>query len=181
MDNAYPPEAWKRLGEKLRERRGELGYGFRQRKQFLEDRGGPPPSAKMLDRIENGSRTYYPDATIATLERIYAYQRGSFEAILKGDEPVPLAGGPRLSPVPDPSPPLDLSTADDAVISAFIGAWPEEPPREKQRKEIMQATWNAYLATRTARDLAVDALTAVLWRGTPRLHLRAREEDRESS
>lgn len=184
MDNAYPPEAWKRLGERLKERRAELGYGFRRRKQFLVDRGGPnPPSGKMLDRIENGSRSYYPDATVATLERIYGYERGSFEAILKGDEPVPLADGPRLSPVPDPAPPLDLSTADDALIGMFIEAWREDTEDDRRLKEALRRTWQLYTVAKGDRGTVVDALAALLHRGVPRLYLRerAREEGRESS
>lgn len=89
MDNTYPPDAWKRLGKRLQDRRGQLGYGFRQRRRFLEDRGGPgAPSDKMLSRIENGARADYPDETIAALERLYDCKPGSFEAILRDEEPV---------------------------------------------------------------------------------------------
>lgn len=90
MDNAYPHEAWRRLGKVLEMRRGQLGYGFRRREQFLQDRGGPPPSVKTLARLERGERADYPPATIARLESLYGYAPGSFEAILAGRDPVPL-------------------------------------------------------------------------------------------
>lgn len=94
MDKTYPPDAWKHLGKVLERRRGQLGYGFRQRGEFLRAKGGPPPSAKMLARLERGERTAYPDSTLTLLESMYGYAPGSFEAILRGEEPVPLPGTP---------------------------------------------------------------------------------------
>lgn len=153
MDKTYPPEAWKLLGERLRERRGELGYGFRQRKQFLEDRGGPPPSGKMLDRVENGSRTYYPDATIATLERMYGYRPGSFEAILQGRDPVlllpPDSPRPLLAAVPPPpvlpDDPTDQQVAqfiirqvDDTLVMDLWRAWTFRPASREQRLAMVR-------------------------------------------
>lgn len=90
MDKTYPPEAWKRLGAVLEARRGQLGYGFRRREQFLQDRGGPPPSVKTLARLERGERASYPPATVARLESLYGYAPGSIDAILAGRDPVPL-------------------------------------------------------------------------------------------
>lgn len=86
MDNTYPPEAWRRLGKALEKRRGQLGYGYRQRGNFLRDRNGTL-SAKTLARVERGERGDYPDATIAALEALYGYAPGSFAAILSGREP----------------------------------------------------------------------------------------------
>jgi len=94
MDSTYPPEAWKRLGKVLEARRGQLGYGFRQRERFLADRGGPPPSVKMLARLERGERTSYPPATVTLLESLYGYAPGSFDAVLAGGEPAPLPAAP---------------------------------------------------------------------------------------
>lgn len=103
MDKTYPPDAWKRLGKTLEARRGELGYGFRQREKFLADRGGPPPSPKMLARLERGERDSYPDATVRRLETLYQYAPGSFEAILAGGEgtPLPAPAPPKLTVAPN--------------------------------------------------------------------------------
>lgn len=98
MDKKYPPEAWRRLGRELEARRGRLGYGFRQRGEFLADRGGEkPPSAKMLARLERGERASYPESTITRLESLYGLAPGSFEAALAGGE---------LQPLPPDPPPL---------------------------------------------------------------------------
>ena len=112
MDNVYPRDAWKRLGEMLEARRGQLGYGYRQREQFLAARGGPPPSLKTLARLERGERTRYPPATVTRLEAMYGWAPGSFASVLEGGDPVPLPVPPapgRLYPVPLP---LDVPPAD---------------------------------------------------------------------
>lgn len=83
MDKAYPPEAWRRLGRALEARRGQLGYGFRQRERFLADHGGPPPSVKTLARLERGERTAYPPGTVTRLESLYELASGSFGAFLE--------------------------------------------------------------------------------------------------
>lgn len=91
--------------------------------------------------------------------------------------------GPRLSPVPDPAPPLDLSTADDALIGMFIEAWREDTEDDRRLKEALRRTWQLYTVAKGDRGTVVDALAALLHRGVPRLYLRerAREEGRESS
>jgi transcriptional regulator with XRE-family HTH domain len=111
MDKTYPPEAWLLLGKTLEQRRAQLGYGFRQRRKFLADRGGVnPPSTKMLDRLERGERTTYPDTTVTYLEALYGYEAGSFEAILNGDEPQVFQAAQRPAAVPAPV--LSVSDAD---------------------------------------------------------------------
>ena len=143
MDKVYAPEDWKRLGEVLEARRGQLGYGFRQRERFLADRGGPPPSGKTLARLERGERTAYPPGTVTLLESLYELAPGSFEAFLsrRGDlEPLPLAPGPvPLRPVAPVLPATAASEAGavlaplldrysgDEVIAA-IGAQRGKPP-----------------------------------------------------
>lgn len=103
MDITYNPEDWRRLGKILQQRRGQLGYGYRQRRKFLADRGGDsPPSDKMLDRLERGERTSYPDDTIAYLESLYGYAPGAFAAILQGREPPPASELRHLAAVPSP-------------------------------------------------------------------------------
>jgi len=119
MDKAYPPEAWKRLGRELERRRGQLGYGFRQRENFLRDRGGPPPSLKMIARLERGERTSYPAATITALESLYGYAPGSFEAILEGREPVPALRAEALPAAPSPLP-LSLEGDEETVARTIM-------------------------------------------------------------
>jgi hypothetical protein len=89
----YPPEAWERLGEALRKRRGQLGYGFRQRGDFARDRGAKL-STKTLARLELAQRDAYPDDTLAAVEVIYRWQPGSAEAVLRGGEPAPFPETP---------------------------------------------------------------------------------------
>ena len=89
MDN-YPPEAWQRLGKALERRRGQLGYGYRQRGTFLRD-SGVNLSVKTIARLERGERGAYPDGTISMIERIYRVTPGSVEDVLRGGELTPLA------------------------------------------------------------------------------------------
>jgi hypothetical protein len=97
----YAPEAWERLGSALRKRRGQLGYGFRQRGTFARDRGGKL-SAKTLSRLEHGERPgLYTDETLALAEVIYRLEPGSIESFLRGGELVPMAE-PRPEPAPRP-------------------------------------------------------------------------------
>jgi hypothetical protein len=98
----YPPEAWERLGAALRKRRGQLGYGFRQRGTFARDRGGKL-SAKTLSRLEHGERPgLYADETLTLAEVIYGLEPGSIEAFLDGGELMPADGRPEPAPAPRP-------------------------------------------------------------------------------
>jgi hypothetical protein len=87
----FPHEAWVRLGKALERRRGQLGYGFRQRGEFAQNSG---LSAKTLARLEHAERDAYPEDTLALAERIYRWQPGSALSVLRGGEPVPALGSP---------------------------------------------------------------------------------------
>jgi hypothetical protein len=137
MDKTYPPDAWKRLGKALEARRGELGYGFRRRRDFLADRGGPPPSEKMLARLERGERTSYPPATAGRLESLYELAPGAFEAFLQagGDKPLePLPSPPRPALVPPlPSP---------GALAAWLESSPDELIRQVfSRDDVLSKIW----------------------------------------
>jgi hypothetical protein len=100
--DTYPHEAWQRLGRALERRRGELGYGFRQRGRFTREQGGGRISIKTISRLEKGERASYPQATVGAAETIYQWAPGSFEAVLRGGEPRPLAvrpASPRRNPL----------------------------------------------------------------------------------
>lgn len=92
--DTYPPEAWRRLGLALQRRRAELGYGFRQRGQFACEQGGGKLSTKTISRLEKGERDSYPESTVATAEAMYRWGSGSFDSVLEGGEPYPLASAP---------------------------------------------------------------------------------------
>src|SRR5260370_39635619 len=100
--DTYPHEAWQRLGRALERRRGELGYGFRQRGRFTRERGGGRISIKTISRLEKGERASYPQATVGAAETIYQRAPGSFEAVLRGGDRRPLAvtqPAPRRNPL----------------------------------------------------------------------------------
>jgi hypothetical protein len=108
MDN-YSYDAWLRLGRLLERRRGELGYGFRQRARFARERGedsGTTFSVKTISRLEKGHRSSYPESTLGAIEAMYQWSPGSIEAVLRGGEPNPL-----LPDVPPGRNPLTTSYA----------------------------------------------------------------------
>jgi transcriptional regulator with XRE-family HTH domain len=135
MDN-FPHEAWVRLGKALERRRGQLGYGFRHRREFAQGTG---LSAKTLSRMERAERESYPDDTIALAEVIYKWEPGSVLAVLRGGEPSPspgTLGGPPSAPAgpPDLSAlPPDLRRTFDRAFE-FLDSRIEEVRREERRR-----------------------------------------------
>jgi hypothetical protein len=93
--DTYPYEAWLRLGRMLERRRGELGYGFRQRARFARERGGGKISVKTISRLEKGERDSYPESTVGTVEMMYQWAPGSIETVLTGGEPHALLISPQ--------------------------------------------------------------------------------------
>jgi hypothetical protein len=85
--DTYAYEAWLRLGRMLERRRGELGYGFRQRARFARERGSGKISVKTISRLEKGERDSYPESTVGTVETMYQWAAGSVESVLSGGEP----------------------------------------------------------------------------------------------
>jgi hypothetical protein len=85
--DTYPYQAWLRLGRMLERRRGELGYGFRQRARFARERGSGKISVKTISRLEKGERDSYPESTVGTIESMYQWAPGSIESVLAGGEP----------------------------------------------------------------------------------------------
>jgi hypothetical protein len=100
--DSYPPEAWRRLGDVLAARRGQLGYGFRRRREFAEA-NGLKLSARTLQRLEQGERDAYPEETVAIAETIYRLEPGSIAAVLRGGAAAPMAEAREPAPF-DPTP-----------------------------------------------------------------------------
>lgn len=75
-----------RLGNALSQRRGQLGYGFRRRREFARRSG---LAARTLARIEHAERDAYPAETIGLIEAIYHWRPGSIARVLAGDDPEP--------------------------------------------------------------------------------------------
>jgi hypothetical protein len=90
----YPNDAWQRLGRMLERRRGELGYGYRQRTRFVMERGVGLISVKTISRMEKGERCFYPESTVGTVESMYQWSPGSVECVLMGGDPSPLLAPP---------------------------------------------------------------------------------------
>ena len=156
--DTYPAEAWRRLGRLLERRRGELGYGFRQRARFARECGGGMISVKTISRLENGERDSYPESTVGTVEALYQWSPGSVESVLKGGEPNPLipalslARNPITSPVAAPTGGERIAGwvfvrmrqrgHSDNVIHDFLDAegLPREPTTVSAVRRIAEAT-----------------------------------------
>lgn len=129
--DSYSPEAWRRLGRILERRRGELGYGFRQRARFARERGGGTISVKTISRLEKGERGSYPQSTIGSIETIYQWSPGSVESVLLGGDPDPLLA---VRPRQD-----DSITSPDAPATAGerIASWIYVRMRQRGADEDM--------------------------------------------
>jgi hypothetical protein len=181
--DTYPHEAWQRLGRALERRRGELGYGFRQRGRFSRELGGGRISVKTISRLEKGERGSYPQATVGAAEAIYRWAPGSFEAVLRGGDPDPLPvagpGGRRPAAGGEHGPPTPgerlaswvyvrmraLGRAD-ADIHQFIAAegLPREPTTLSAVQRIVAAT-----GASVAEVLALLGIDDMTGRRTPQL------------
>lgn len=115
--DTYSHEAWRRLGRVLERRRGELGYGFRQRARFARERGSGKISVKTISRLEKGERDSYPESTVGTVETMYKWAPGSVESVLVGGEPNALLIAP-------PSGRNPITTADAPSTSGErLASW----------------------------------------------------------
>lgn len=176
----YPPDAWRRLGRLLERRRGELGYGFRQRARFVRDGGDGLISVKTISRLENGERDSYPESTIGTVEAIYRWLAGSVESVLEGGDPDPLPITPAARDTltnPDAPPSAGERIAGwvyvrmkqrghtDNVIHDFLDAegLPREPTKISAVKRIADAT-----GATVAEVLALLGVEDINVRGTLR-------------
>ena len=158
MMDTYPFEAWQRLGNLLERRRGELGYGFRQRARFVVERGGGRISVKTISRLEKGERGAYPESTIGTIEAMYQWSPGSVEAVLKGGDPNMILVAPATDRNPITSPYTPPTAGErlaswiyvrmrqrghsDSSIHEFLDAeeFPREPSTISAVRRIAQAT-----------------------------------------
>jgi hypothetical protein len=158
VTDTHSHEAWLRLGRMLERRRGELGYGFRQRARFARERGGGNISVKTISRLEKGERGYYPESTVGTVETMYQWAPGSVESVLLGGEPTVL-----LTALPPGRNPITTAYApptsgerlaswmfvrmrqrghSDEVIHAFLASegLPREPTTVSAVRRIADAT-----------------------------------------
>jgi hypothetical protein len=180
--DTYPHEVWQHLGRALERRRGELGYGFRQRGRFIRERGAGMISIKTISRLEKGERSSYPESTIGAAEAMYQWAPGSFESVLRGGEPDPLvvAPAPRRNPITTGhAPPTSgeritswvyvrmrqLGHSDDAVHE-FIAAegLPREPTTVSAVQRIAEVT-----GASVAEILALLGVEDINARRAPRL------------
>jgi hypothetical protein len=158
MMDKYSFESWRRLGRILERRRGELGYGFRQRALFARDQGSGKISVKTISRLEKGERDSYPESTVGAIEAMYQWLPGSVELVLKGGEPS--AAPANTHAVGNPITSMDAprtsgerlaswiyvrmwerGTSDDAIIDFLAQeGLPREPTSVVAVKRIADAT-----------------------------------------
>ncbi|SNS57610.1 hypothetical protein SAMN05443665_100671 [Actinomadura meyerae] len=110
----HPPAAWRRLGQMVRQRRIELGFGSQA---SLAAEGGP--SLSVVNKIETGRGRDYTDRVIIPLEDRLGWRRGSFRSILDGGEPVLVDAA---APSPAPAAPAPAPAAEHS----HDGNYPEE-------------------------------------------------------
>jgi hypothetical protein len=142
----------------LERRRGELGYGYRQRARFVSERGAGRISVKTISRLEKGERGSYPESTIGTIEAMYQWSPGSVESVLMGVDPNPLLADPppHRNPITSPfTPPtsgerlaswvyvrMRQRGCGDEAIHEFLDAegFPREPTTISAVRRIAEAT-----------------------------------------
>lgn len=122
---------WRRLAQVAARRRAELDLTQAQ----VAERG--PLSLDRVQAIEGAKRKKYRLSTLLALERALAWDSGSVERVLDGNEPIPL-GGVQKRPsveVREPSAPvkehLPPAYRDVKVINITDGD-----------EEFMQVLWN---------------------------------------
>jgi hypothetical protein len=178
--DTFPTEAWHRLGRILERRRGELGYGYRQRARFVIDRGGGKISVKTISRLEKGERCSYPESTVGTVESMYQWSPGSVECVLMGGEPSALLLAPPSARNPITTRDAPPTTGEriaswvyvrmrqrgysDGAIHDFLDAegLPREPTTVSAVGRIAEAT-----GATTAEVLALLGVDDVSVRGFP--------------
>jgi hypothetical protein len=113
--HGHPPEAWRRLGHIVRQRRIELGFGSQA---SLAAEGGP--SLSVVNKIETGRGRDYTDRVIIPLENRLGWRRGSFRAILDGGDPVCLDAAAPASAAPADEHTNDGTYPDEVVDDPFL-------------------------------------------------------------
>ncbi|MEU5992386.1 helix-turn-helix transcriptional regulator [Spirillospora sp. NPDC047418] len=111
----HPPEAWRRLGQIVRQRRIELGFGSQA---SLAAEGGP--SLSVVNKIETGRGRDYTDRVIIPLEDRLGWRRGSFRTILDGGDPVSADATAPATAAPATEHTQDGNYPEEVVGDAFL-------------------------------------------------------------
>jgi hypothetical protein len=113
--DAFPREAWLRLGQHLKQRRPQIDPRYRIRKVFAEEND---LTDKTVQEIENAYRTTFSDVMLSTVEHAYRLRPGSIQQFLDGGELEPLEPATRASPVA-------LKESDDTRLRIEVSVDPE--------------------------------------------------------
>jgi hypothetical protein len=114
--DAYPREAWKRLGQHLQQRRPQIDTRYRIRRIFAAEN---VLTDKTVQEIENAYRTTFSPVMLSTIEHAYQLKPGSIERFLSGEgdlepaEPVVRVSQPPLRIV-DPG--VRIEQVDDGRL-----------------------------------------------------------------
>lgn len=94
--DAYPREAWERLGQQLKQRRPQIDPRYRIRKVFATEND---LTDKTVQEIENAYRDSFSPEMLSTIERAYRLPIGEIKRFLHGGEFEPFRPVLRISQV----------------------------------------------------------------------------------
>lgn len=164
---AYPHQAWLRLGRLLQERRGQLDPTFTKRTRFADAVG---VNLKTLVDIEKAARTTFSDATLAAIETAYQWRPGSIRAVLEGGDPAPYEPTVRISEISASTEPVANVPVDDELAEWISKAlqdgedpksWDFTEPLERQIFTYPDISWTAKRLMRgSLREALADAARA---------------------
>jgi hypothetical protein len=161
--DAYPQEAWKRLGQRLKQRRPQIEPRYRIRKVFAEEND---LTDKTVQEIEKAYRTTFSPEMLSAIEVAYRLPPGNITRFLEGGDLEPLKPVARISqveataPAKDPAldvinnPDWDLDLLEEKLHGFRAGRQGEE---ERRIAAMTRSPWYDRVAAIEMLRRVVDA------------------------